>query len=171
MSFTQIAAGWRHTVARIERVAAPPVIYCTAKLNSLACTPAIGSTGTSSASLASGFVIRGSNVRNVKPGFLLYSIHGRDASPFQGGTLCLLAPIKRTPIVHSGGTALPANDCSGVYSIDMNAFAAGALGQTPLPALAIAGTVVDCQWFGRDNGIPLPDNSTLTDALEYLVSP
>ena len=143
------------------------ISYCTAKVNSLGCTQSIYSVGTPSTTASSGFEVRGANVRNQKVGLLLYSVTGRAIQPFQGGFLCLASPILRTPSVNSGGAALPANDCSGEYSIDMNSFAQGLLGGTPSPALSVPGTVVDCQWWGRDRGFPPPDNSTLTDALEY----
>jgi hypothetical protein len=143
--------------------------YCTAKLNSLGCLPAMSSTGGASASASSGFVIQAANVRNQKSGLLFYGVSGRAAAPFQGGTLCVASQIKRTPGVSSGGNAAPANDCSGLYSLDMNAFAAGALGGSPLAALKTPGTVVDCQWWGRDPGFPAPNNTTLSNALEYRV--
>ncbi len=146
-------------------------IYCTAKLNSLGCLPSIASSGCESASAASGFQVSAAQVRNNRPGLLLYSVSGRAAVPFQAGTLCVSAPIKRSPGVSSGGAPSPANDCSGVYSIDMNAFASGALGGTPLPALSVAGSIVDCQWWGRDPGFAVPDNTTLSAALEYVVQP
>jgi hypothetical protein len=73
--------------------------------------------------------------------------------------------------VHSGGNPGPANDCSGVYSIDMNAFAHSAGPPVPLPALTVPGTKVNCQWWGRDPGFTAPNNTTLTDALEYFVGP
>jgi hypothetical protein len=148
-----------------------PVVYCTAKVNSLGCTPTIGFTGTPSATAGSGFTVDGSNVRNNKSGLLFYGINGRNALPFQGGTLCVATPIRRTPAVFSNGTPAPANDCTGVYSLDMNAFAVGALGGFPIPELTISGTLVDCQYWGRDPGFPAPDNTTLTDALEYTVGP
>jgi len=144
-----------------------PVAYCTAKINSLGCLPAIYSVGAPSTSAPSGFEVRAANVRNQKVGILLYSVTGRAATAFQGGFLCVAPPIRRTPQANSGGTALPTSDCTGEYSIDMNSFAQGLLGGTPSPALVVPGTVVDCQWWGRDPGFPAPNNSTLSDALEY----
>lgn len=146
-------------------------IYCTAKTNSLGCVPSISAVGQPSATLASGFTLHGTSVRNNKTGLLLHGVTGRNSSPFQGGILCVAGPIKRTPGTTSGGNPPPANDCSGQYVVDMNAFAAGALGGNPLPALAVPGTLVTAQWWGRDPGFPPPDNTTLTNAVEYLVCP
>jgi len=146
-----------------------PVRYCTAKLNSLGCTPVIGSSGTPSAVATSGFVVSGTQVRNNKSGILFYGVNGGQAVPFTGGTLCVAAQIKRSPALNSGGTPAPANDCSGVYAIDMSAFAQGLLGGTPLPALSQSGTIVCCQFWGRDPGFSAPDNTTLTDALQYQI--
>jgi len=166
--FGELAAGAYHALARVESCV-PPIVYCTAKVNSTGCTPAISVAGTPSASAASGFVVKAANVRNLKPGLLLYGVNGQSGSPFSGGFLCVHTPVKRGPATSSGGNPFPTNDCSGVYSIDMNAFAAGALGGSPLPALAIPGTVVDCQWWGRDPGFPAPNNATLSNAVEYMV--
>jgi hypothetical protein len=113
--------------------------------------------------------VTASNVRNNKNGLLFYGVNGPASAPFQGGVLCVKSQIKRTGSVSSGGHAAPANDCSGVYSIDMNAFAHSAGPPAPLPALLLAGTVVDCQWWGRDPGFPAPNNTTLSDGLEYTI--
>ena len=44
------------------------------------------------------------------------------AVPWLGGTLCVQPPLRRTQALGSGGNAAPANDCSGVYAFDMNAW-------------------------------------------------
>ena len=143
--------------------------YCTSKTNSLGCNPIIYETGSSASTATSGFTVYGLNVRNQSVGLLLYSFNGRAAIPFQGGLLCLQSPIHRCPSVNSGGTALPQVDCTGWYVIDMNAFASGALGGTPQAALSVMGTGVDCQWWGPDPGFAPPNDTTLSNALEYFV--
>jgi hypothetical protein len=147
-----------------------PAAYCIAKLNSLGCLPAISSSGSPSATAGSGFSVHGSNVRNQKSGLLLYGLNGQSTLPFQGGTLCVASPVRRTPGVSSGGSAT-GNDCTGVYTIDFNAFAAGSLGGTPPSALQTPGTVVDAQWWGRDPGFVSPNNTTLTDGLHFTLCP
>jgi hypothetical protein len=143
--------------------------YCTAKVNALGCTPTISWTGTPSATAGSGFVVKGSNVRNNKSGLLFYGINGGNSLPFQGGTLCVASQVKRTGALNSFGTPAPSNDCSGIYAIDMNLFAVSAGPPVPLAALQVPGTVVNCQFWGRDPGFPAPFNTTLTDGLEYPV--
>ena len=117
----------------------------------------------------SGFTVKSVNMRNQKSGLLFYGVNGRAATPFQGGTLCVKSQIKRTAGINSGGAPLPVNDCSGVYSIDMNTFAHSAGTPAPLPALIVPGTVVDCQFWGRDPGFAAPNNTQLSDGLEYTV--
>jgi len=150
-----------------ERVTQPPAVYCTAKLNSLGCLPAIGSAGIPDVTSSSGFVVHCSNVRNNRVGLLLYGMTGRSAITFQGGTLCVKGPIRRTPGTNSGGNPPPAQDCSGLYQVDMNAFAHGLLGGSPDPLLLQAGTMVNTQWWGRDSGFAAPNNTTLSAGLEY----
>jgi hypothetical protein len=145
-----------------------PSSFCSSKFNSAGCVPYMDFTGFPSATAGSGFLVRCLDSLNNKSGLLFYGVSGQASIPFQGGTLCVAAPIKRTPAVNSGGNP-PPNDCSGIYSIDMNAFAVGGLGGTPLPALTVPGTVVDCQWWGRDPGYAAPLNTSLSNGLEYTV--
>ena len=147
--------------------------YCVAKVNSLGCTPAIASSGTPSASQASGFVVRVDLVRNQKPGLYFYKSQGSRANlPFQGGTLCVgPTGIRRTPAQSAGGNPSPTNDCSGAYALDFNAFAAGAAGGNPDPGLSVPGSAYQVQAWGRDQGFPAPNNTTLSDALDVTVGP
>jgi DNA-binding beta-propeller fold protein YncE len=163
------SSGYAFTPASSGDCCTAAVAYCTAKVNSLGCTPFIGASGAASATATSGFVITGRQVRNNKNGVLFYGLSGQSNTPFHGGVMCVAQPRFRTVTMNSGGTPQPNDDCSGVYSIDMNAYASGALGGTPSLALRIPGTVVDCQWWGRDPGFPPPGSTTLSNALEYTV--
>jgi hypothetical protein len=166
-AYVEIGAGGSRSVARVERSCPGSSVYCTAKVNSLGCLPSILSTGIPSASAGVGFVVSGSNVRNQEVGLLLYGLSGQAATPFQGGTLCVASPVRRTIIVNSGGTPPPTTDCTGVYSLDFNAFATGSLGGVPHFALQMPGTTVHAQWWGRDPGFLAPNDTTLSDGLQF----
>lgn len=147
----------------------PATAYCLAKVNSIGCLPQVAGVGFPDSSSSSGFVVSASQVRNAKTGLLMYTSMGRANVPFQGGLLCVASPVRRSIALHSAGTPLPAVDCTGVYSIDMNSFAQGLLGGTPASFLLVPGTLVDCQFWGRDPGFAPPNNSTLSDGLEYVI--
>ena len=55
--------------------------------------------------------------------------------------------------------------------LSLRIFAAGGLGGTPLLQLRTLGTTVNCQFWGRDPGFTAPDNTSLSDALQYVVGP
>lgn len=152
-------------IARAPWGATQPATYCNAKTNALGCVPAIGWYGTPSASAAEGFQVVVRNLRNNRPGLMLYSRAGRAEQPFQGGTLCLAAPITRTPNDSSGGSS-SGQDCSGGLSVDFNRLIASGID----PAL-IAGVTVNAQFWGRDPGFSAPNNATLSNALEFVIGP
>jgi hypothetical protein len=169
-TYVDVAAGSNFMFARYEPSCLPVTTYCTAKTTGNGCVPVIGSSGTPSASTGSGFFINATNMVNNKSCLLFYGTTGQAAGAFQGGVLCVKAPIKRTPATSTFGNP-PPNDCSGAPSIDMNLFAVGGLGGTPLAALSVPGTIVDCQWWGRDPGFAAPNNTQLTNGVQYSICP
>jgi len=137
-----------------------PAIYCTAKVNSAGCTPAIVATGTPSASAGSGFVLTTTNELDDKLGLYFYSKTGANNAPFQGGTLCGTAPLVRTPVQNSGGTS----PCGGAYTMDFNTYVASGTD----PAL-VAGQQVWVQTWSRDPASPSTTN--LSDAITFTICP
>ncbi len=139
----------------------PSVSYCTSQANSLGCTGLMSSLGTPSASFGSGFFIRASPIRNQKQGLLFYGTTGRDNVPFLGGTMCVQGPLRRTPVLLSGGTAT-GDDCTGAFGIDFNAYIATGVN----PAL-VSGVTLNTQFWSRDSGAP--NNTNLTNGLEFTI--
>jgi hypothetical protein len=132
-------------------------VYCTAKLNSELCLPAIGWSGLPSTTSSAPFLVSASQLVANKNGLLFYG-HARHAGSFQGGTLCVQSPVRRTPVQSSGG----AGPCGGAFSFDMNAWI-----QSGADPLLVSGATVDCQYWYRD---PLDSFGTgLSDALEFLI--
>jgi len=140
-----------------------PIMYCTAKVNSQGCSPAIGFTGVPSATLAQPFAITAANVLNNKFGTLFYGTSGRLAAPFQGGFQCVAPPRQRTGLQWSAGNA-GSDDCSGAYSYDLNARIQSGID----PALA-AGVTVDAQYWTRDGQASF--QTGLSNALELVITP
>ena len=141
-----------------------PISYCTAKVNSCGTKPSIGSNGCPSAAQPNGFMVQATNTKALKAGLLIYTDSGRGNAPFSGGTLCLNTPVKRSiAVLDTSGTP---SQCNGTLSLDMNCFAAGICGGNPAAYLSVPGTVVNCQFWGRDT---VANGALLSDALEYFV--
>jgi hypothetical protein len=139
-----------------------PIAYCTAKVNSLDCTPAISASGTPSMTSPAPFTISASNVLSQKFGLCFYG-YGFASAPFQGGTMCVQTPLRRTPIQSSGGSAGD-EDCSGTFAFDFNAHAQSGAD----PALD-AGVWTYAEYWYRD---PASASTTgLSDALAFLIRP
>ena len=139
---------------------AAPVVYGTPKINSLGCTPQIGSSGVPSASAALPFLITATNVLSHKHGLLFYGAMP-SSQPFQGGFKLVAPPTVRTPLQNSGG-ASAANDCSGTYSFDMNAHI-----QSAIDPNLVLGAQVYCQYWSRDPASP--STTGLTNALAFSI--
>lgn len=142
-----------------------PDVRCVATANSIGCAPMVTHSGTPSASAPSGFAIAGINVLNQKNGMFLYSLTGLQQVPFSGGYLCVRPPFKRTPVTNTGGSPT-GSDCTGVQTIDFNAYVASGAN----PAL-VAGVTVDGQFWSRDPGFAPPVNVGLTQAIHFGLTP
>ena len=139
-------------------------VYCAGKVNSVGCTPSIGTVGSPSATHGPGsFSIVASQELNHRTGVLMYGILS-DAQPFMGGTLCIAAPIARTLAQSSGGNLGPP-DCSGHYSFDMGARIASGV-----DANLHAGTTAYAQYWSRDPASALFDVG-LSDAVAFTIGP
>ena len=141
-----------------------PSTYCTAKANSLGCTPQIASSGCPSETDPNPFDITASMVLNQRNGLLFYGYSLLAGTPFQGGTLCVSPPLRRTMIQSAGGTLPPANDCSGQYSFDFNARI-----QSGIDPLLISGQQVGAQYWSRDPAIGDGTGAGITDGVEFVI--
>lgn len=138
-----------------------PSAYCTAKANSLGCEPEIGYTGLPTASAADNFHVTASQVFNRKFGVLMWGL-APDSTPFHGGTRCVGTPSLILPPLHSGGTTLPATDCTGTYSQFISQAFMASHGMTP-------GTSVYVQYMMRDPGFVGADRLAFTAGLRFVV--
>lgn len=140
--------------------------YCTAKTNSVACTPAIGFTGTPTLSGADNFDINATNVINQSMSALFFSPLP-DSAPFLNGTMCVSAPAPGVSnllgVEFSAGTVGPP-DCTGNPNYDFTHAQMTALGLTP-------GDVVFLQWWYRDATQTDATGFGNTDALVAIILP
>lgn len=150
-----IAGAWKHLGGAAT--------YCVAKVNSLGCTPSINTTGFASVSSAFPFTVRANLVLNNKNGILFYGF-GTASIPFQGGTLCVQPPLKRTPITNSSGSLPPAQDCSGVLQRNLNFQI-----QSGLDPGLTTGTTVYAQWWYRDAASP--STTGLSNGIRFSICP
>jgi len=139
----------------------PPVIYCTAKMNSQFCVPAIGFQGTPSLSATGPFRITATNLLNNKQGLVFYG-YAQAAVPFQGGTLCVQSPVKRTAATSTGGAAT-GNNCTGTFNFDFKALIQSGTD----PVLQVVGQQVNAQIWSRDPADGFTTN--LTNALRFQI--
>lgn len=133
---------------------APVTVYCTAKTTSSGCVPSISATGVPST--AGAFMVRCSQVQTGQQGVMLYSTNGQAAISFQGGTLCVMPPVLRTPVQAAGGVG----PCEGSLAFDFSAHYLSGIDPVLVP-----GQQVWAQYWFRDPGDPF--GTGLSDALEF----
>jgi hypothetical protein len=133
--------------------------YCTAKVNSLGCSPAIAGLGVPSTSAPSGFIVSCSQVLPNRSGQMFYG-RGQNSAPFQGGFICVQSPLRRTPLqVASNGTG-----CGGTYAFDFNVWMASGVD----PSLVAGSNVFACWWM-RDPGASF--NTGVSNAMTFTICP
>ena len=147
-------------IAKWDDDLSPAKTYCTAKVNSQGCTPTIIAVATPSTSAGNGFTISAASVLAKVPGLLFYGKNGAQEQPFQGGFLCVAPPNIRIAAQNSG----PGTGCQGSFSTDFNAYMASGADPGLVP-----GAAVFCQWWSRDPGFPAPNNTNLTNALQFFL--
>ena len=135
--------------------------YCAGKVNSALCMPAIDFAGIPSLTSGAAFDITATNILRSKTGLLFYG-YATNNVLFQGGTLCVQGPLRRTAVQESGGDS--SNECSGTYTFDMNARIRSGID----PQLT-TGQFVAAQYYYRDPG----DSFTtgLTNAVSFIICP
>lgn len=99
---------------------------------------------------------------NQKSGLLFW---GRSAGAvaYYGGTLCVRPPVTRTSIQQSGGSA-GGLDCTGSYAFDFSPTYLALKGLT-------SGDTVYAQWWARDPGYSGAQGISLSNALEFDITP
>lgn len=137
--------------------------YCTAKVNSLGCTPTVATSGAapSVSGCASAFNLTAASLVGNKNGIWFYGTNGLNGVAFQGGHLCIKPAIKRLGVQASGGQGTA---CNGTMTTNFNArICSGS--DTALTA----GKLVGAQCWSRDPASPSTTN--LTSAINFTICP
>ncbi len=116
--------------------------HCAPQTNSPRCTPQRVSSGGASASVASGWAASVSMARQTNAR-TCFSTQRMARTPRRSRVITLPAAADAThPLAESSRNAAPAENCSGVLRIDMNAFASGKLGGRSASGVSVPGTRV-----------------------------
>jgi hypothetical protein len=141
----------------VEQEVADITPYCSAKLSSEGCLPAIDYTGYPAMTGTHEFNIICNAVSPGTKGVLFYG-RAQYGAPFQGGLLCTNVMIRRTPITSAPKTLSNA-PCSSALLFDFNAWILS--GNDPF---LMPGDIIHSQWWMRDPGSW--STTGLSDALE-----
>ncbi len=135
--------------------------YCTAKVNSLGCTPELSTDGAPRAHGVGHFSVTASKLIGKRFATFFYGTSGLSGTPFHGGFLCVKQPIQRVGFGQTDGShAL----CNGALSFDFAAYI-----RTGVDPALVAGALVGIQCWARDPGSP--DPSSLTAAKSFVICP
>lgn len=116
--YLEASGSWTHTVARYGPPTQAPSVYCTAKPNSLGCSPAIGFAGSLSTNGGDDFAVTATDIHNQRSGLLFWG-RAPATTAFHGGTLCVASPLVRSQLLQSGGN-VGTDDCSGTFTVPIS---------------------------------------------------
>ncbi len=142
----------------------PVVAFCGGALSANGCEPVLASTGSASASAASGFQLLLSNADEARPSTLSCSLT-RASPPFNaGGQWCLRPPVRRIAALSTSGAG---GGCDGSWSFDWNTWRAA--NPSAFGANFAAGDVLYAQVWLR---APLTTSGALSsNALRFTLQP
>jgi hypothetical protein len=143
----------------------PPVVYCTSGTSASGCVASLASSGTPSATAASGFVVTAATVEGAKDGLFFWGTGGRQANPWGTGTSlqCVVPPVKRGALLTGIGTS---GTCNGAFTYDLHARWTSKPKQNPG-----TGATVQAQLWHRDPFSSSNVSTGFSDALEFTVGP
>jgi hypothetical protein len=128
----------------------------------------LSSSGTASASAASGFVLTASSVEGAKDGLFFFGTNGFQANPWGNGTSfqCIVPPVTRADLLAGTGTS---GACNGSFAQDLNALWCPTC---PKPQKNPgAARPVQAQLWYRDPQNTSNQTTSLSDAIEFCVGP
>jgi len=147
---------------QIVLAATNPDGYCASKTNSQGCVPAIAWSGTPTVTGPDDLTFTCVQVLNQTTGIFFWGTAPK-SSLFFGGTLCVRAPTRRTPVTASGGNP-PPDDCSGSFSFHFS--------QADMTAKGLgAGSIVYGQWWYLDPHHPDGTGVGLSDGVQFELRP
>jgi hypothetical protein len=142
--------------------------YCTAGTSASGCAATLCGLGVASATAPSGFTVSAANVEGAKDGLYFFGASGRQANSWGNGTSyqCVVPPVKRGGVITGVGTA---GLCDGSFAQDLNVLWCPACpkpGHNPG-----AGALVQAQLWYRDPQNTGNQTTSLSNAIEFLVTP
>jgi hypothetical protein len=164
-AFGDVTQGFFAGAAYVFNAPLAPSPYCTAGSSANGCAAQLSSSGTPSASSASGFVVTASNVEGAKDGLFFFGANGRQANSWGNGSSyqCVVPPVRRAGILSGSGTS---GVCDGSFAQDLNARWQAVPQHNPG-----AGAIVQLQLWYRDPAAAGNMTTSLSDALEFSVCP
>ncbi len=134
--------------------------YCAAKLSSSHCLPSITATGYASLGLPSELTVTANQLEADQNGLAFFGTTGPANLPFQGGTLCVTAPLYRLAVKNTLGQSA----CTGAITYGFDEFLLVAAGP-----LFVGGQSIHVQAWFRD---PAASSTTgLTGGVTFVVCP